>query len=54
MKLFFCKTSMKGTWNGIMINKTELTFKQAYKIYSTHWFIEVFFKESKQNLGLVK
>ena len=32
----------------------ELTFEQAYKIYSTRWSIEVFFKESKQHLGLGK
>ncbi len=54
VKLFFCKASKKGNWNGIMTTNTELTFEQAYKIYSTRWSIEVFFKESKQNLGLGK
>ena len=54
VKLFFCKTSKKGNWNGIMTTNTELTFEQAYKIYSTRWSIEVFFKECKQNLGLGK
>ncbi|GAB1415810.1 hypothetical protein MASR2M117_12160 [Paludibacter sp.] len=29
-------------------------FEQAYKIYSTRWSVEVFFKESKQHLGLGK
>jgi len=33
---------------------TALAFEQAYKIYSTRWSIEVFFKECKQNLGLGK
>jgi hypothetical protein len=54
VKLFFCKTSKKGNWNGIMTTNTVLTFEQAYKIYSTRWSIEVFFKECKQNLGLGK
>lgn len=54
VKLFFCKASKKGNWNGIMTTNTELDFEQAYKIYSTRWSIEVFFKESKQNLSLGK
>ncbi len=54
VKLFFCKTSKKGNWNGIMTTNTKLTFEQAYKIYSTRWSIEVFFKECKQHLGLGK
>lgn len=54
VKLFFCKSSKKGNWNGIMTTNTELTFEQAYKIYSTRWSVEVFFKESKQYLGLGK
>lgn len=37
-----------------MTTNTELTFEQAYRIYSTRWSIEVIFKESKQNLGLGK
>ena len=52
VKLFFCKSSKKGNWNGMMTTNTELTFEQAYKIYSTRWSVEVFFKECKQNLGL--
>lgn len=54
VKLFFCKSSKKGNWNGMMTTNTKLTFEQAYKIYSTRWSIEVFFKESKQHLGLGK
>jgi hypothetical protein len=54
VKLFFCKASKKGNWNGMMTTNTELTFEQAYKIYATRWSIEVFFKESKQHLGLGK
>ena len=54
VKLFFCKSSKKGSWNGMMTTNTKLTFEQAYKIYSTRWTVEVFFKESKQHLGLGK
>jgi len=54
VKLFFCKSSKKGNWNGIMSTNTELSFEQVYKIYSTRWSVEVFFKESKQHLGLGK
>jgi len=48
VKLYFCKSSKKGNWNDIMTTNTELTFDQAYKIYSTRWSVEVFFKERKQ------
>lgn len=54
VKLYFCKASRKGNWSGMMSTNTELAFEQAYKIYSTRWSVEVFFKESKQYLGLGK
>ncbi|GHT70536.1 hypothetical protein FACS189455_0410 [Bacteroidia bacterium] len=54
VKLFFCKTSHKGKWHGLMTTNTRLSFEEAYKIYSTRWTIEVFFKEAKQHLGLGK
>ncbi len=54
VKLFICKSSKKGNWNGMMTTNTVLTFEQINKIYSTRWSIEVFFKESKQHLGLGK
>jgi len=54
VKLYFCKASKKGSWNGILTTNVELTFEQAYKIYSTRWSVEVFFKESKQYLSLGK
>lgn len=54
VKLYFCKASKKGNWNDIMTTNTQLTFEQACKIYSTRWSVEVFFKESKQHLGLGK
>jgi hypothetical protein len=54
VKLLFCKTSRKGKWTMLLTTDIDLTFEQAYKIYSTRWAIEVFFKESKQYLGLGK
>jgi hypothetical protein len=54
VKLFFCKTSRKGKWNVLLTTDLALNFEQAYKIYSIRWSVEVFFKESKQYLGLGK
>jgi len=54
VKLYFCKASKRGSWNGMITTNAELAFEQAYKIYSTRWSVEVFFKESKQHLGLGK
>lgn len=54
VKLFFCKTSHKGKWHGLLSTNLDLNFEQAYKIYATRWTIEVFFKETKQYLGLGK
>ena len=54
VKLFFCKTSRKGKWNVMLTTNQKLDFEQAYKIYSIRWSVEVFFKESKQYLGLGK
>ena len=54
VKLFFSKTSRKGRWSVLLSTDLNLNFEQAYRIYSTRWTIEVFFKESKQYLGLGK
>jgi len=54
VKLFFCKTSRNGKWHLLLTTDLELNFEKAYKIYSIRWSIEVFFKESKQYLGLGK
>ena len=37
-----------------MCPNKELTFLEAYKIYSMRWSLEVVFKDCKQNLGLGK
>lgn len=54
VKLFFSKTSRKGNWNVLLTTNLALNFEQAYRIYSIRWSVEVFFKESKQYLGLGK
>lgn len=54
VKLFFSKASRKGKWHLLLTTNLDLNFEQAYKIYSTRWSIEVFFKEAKQYLGLGK
>lgn len=54
VRLFFSKATRKGRWHGMLSTNTELTFEEAYKIYSTRWTVEVYFKESKGYLGLGK
>ncbi len=54
VKLFFSKTSRRGKWTVLLTTDLTLKFEQAYRIYSIRWQIEVFFKDSKQYLGLGK
>lgn len=54
VRLFFSKATRRGRWHGMLSTNLELTFEQAYKIYATRWTIEIYFKESKQYLGLGK
>ena len=54
IKLFFCKTTKRSKWHGLLTTNTELTFEKAFEIYATRWTIEVFFKECKQLLRLGK
>ena len=54
VKLFFCKTSRRSKWNLILTTDHSLNFEQVYRIYSVRWSVEVFFKDSKQYLGLGK
>lgn len=52
VRLFFCKTRRGGDWNVLLTTNLNLDFEDAYKIYSTRWSIEVFFKECKTHLNL--
>ncbi len=54
VKLFFSKTSRRGKWSVLLTTDLSLKFEQAYKIYAIRWQIEVFFRDSKQYLGLGK
>ena len=54
VRLFFCKRSKWGKWNGLITTNRKLDFFEAYRIYSRRWSLEVVFKESKGNLGMGK
>ena len=54
VRLFFCKRSKWGKWNGLITTNRKIDFFEAYRIYSKRWSLEVVFKESKGNLGLGK
>lgn len=52
--LFFYRKTKRGKWVALMTTDRKLDFRQALKIYSMRWSIEVFFKEGKGLLGLGK
>ena len=53
MKLFFSQFNDRS-WNVLITDNRVMTFAEAIKIYTKRWSIEVFFKETKQHLGLGK
>ena len=54
IKLFFSKQGKNGKWKVFVCTNTGLSFIKMIEIYQIRWTIEVFFKESKQLLGLGK
>ena len=54
IKLFFSKQGKNGKWKVFLCTDTKLSFISMIEVYQTRWTIEVFFKESKQLLGLGK
>jgi len=52
IKLFFSKKGINGKWRIFVCTNTRLSFIEMIEIYQIRWTIEVFFKESKQLLGL--
>ena len=54
VRLFFTKRNRRSGWNALITTNTDLEFKEAYRIYSMRWSLEVVFKDSKGNLGLGK
>jgi predicted nucleic acid-binding Zn finger protein len=54
IKMFFSQKGSNGKWRVFITTNTELSFIKMIEIYQIRWTIEVFFKESKQLLGLGK
>lgn len=54
VKLFFSRQGQRGKWKTFLTTDTRLGFMKMIEIYQIRWTIEVFFKESRQLLGLGK
>jgi hypothetical protein len=52
LNMFLTRRGTNGAWHTIVSTDTSLTFIRTMEIYGIRWSIEVFFKESKQLLGL--
>lgn len=52
--LYFTRKGKRGNWKTILSTDLSLNFTETIEIYQIRWSIEVFFKESKQLLGLGK
>jgi len=52
VKLFFSRKGKRGNWKTFITTDIQLSFIKMLRIYQIRWTIEVFFKESKQLLGL--
>lgn len=52
--LYFTRRGKRGNWKTIISTDLKLNFNETIEIYQIRWSIEVFFKESKQMLGLGK
>lgn len=53
-KIFLTRKGKNGAWRTILTTNTNLSFSKMIKIYNIRWTIEVFFKETKQLLGIGK
>jgi predicted nucleic acid-binding Zn finger protein len=54
IKLFFSKQGKNGKWKVFLTTNVSLSFIKMIEIYQIRWSVEVFFKESRQLLGLGK
>src|SRR5665647_3015902 len=54
VKAFFVMMNGQSSWKLLITTDDTLSFIKAMKYYQIRWTIEVFFKETKQNLGLGK
>lgn len=54
LQLFFVKLGRTKNWKLLVTTDITLDFIKIFELYQIRWSIEVFFKESKQYLGLGK
>jgi predicted nucleic acid-binding Zn finger protein len=54
LKMFFSRQGQNGKWKVFLTTDTEISFIRMIEIYQIRWTVEVFFKETKQLLGLGK
>jgi len=54
IRMYFSRKGTNGKWRVFITTDTNLSFIRMVEIYQIRWTIEVFFKESKQLLGLGK
>jgi hypothetical protein len=52
--LYFTRKGKRGNWKTLLNTELSSSFNKTVEIYQIRWSIEVFFKESKQSLGLGK
>lgn len=54
VKLYFCRFPYQKDWRLYLSTDTDLSFLEMMEVYSIRWTIEVFFRETKQQLQLGK
>ena len=54
VNLLFYRKGKNGNWNALLTSDLKLDAKEAFRLYSRRWVIEVAHKEMKQNLRLGK
>ena len=54
VKIFLSRKGKRGNWHTLITTDTSLSYNNMMKLYSIRWSIEIFFKETKQLLGLGK
>ncbi len=54
INLFFIKIGQSKSWNLLATTDLTINFQKLMDVYQIRWSIELFFRESKQNLNLGK